>query len=604
MVDKTRMRSMHPKLRRYHGKSKAYVLGNGSKISEEEVEAKPFVSPSGSEIPASTMSSVPNSSTEPGATAVQTEKSEGRVLSEEELKTLVDNAISRARQAANMPPSPKREILTNNGSSKELEVLSSAPTSSGHDKPPESPIKKAMLGFYSPVRSYMLERQASRVSGCSKNAPLSPSSLPSDCIQDDLNISSVDESDASLAVPTMSSHKTSDSIFRKVEEEIALARRAAQQGNRRLDGMSSAGESFVKSVSSFAKKVVEKTHLRKKDKSTNGGALQLDDTYPIKDEQRDENEEEAFAILEDYVEAGEERENYYFDSHSTTDSKLVTFRKRYPVPPMIVKPRDPLDILRDNAPESPDLNFRMAKPKKDLKELFEAATGSSLQRRSNACGALKVLTRQFENKLTLVRTEGFLDALVFAIEASLPSSDGETALDTRLRALSSILNISEPKENRFIVISHPSLTHCLVKCIIKDKGEARAVACSILATLAKSPNCRERLAKVESLLDTLAKIVKGIESEPVPGIEESSDDESSFSLMSSSTASSDEDSSSGSDDSSISSSRKQKTVENDEIAKRARLNACAALVHLSKSCPVTVSELSEIGFKKALDNAF
>jgi hypothetical protein len=246
----------------------------------------------------------------------------------------------------------------------------------------------------------------------------------------------------------------------------------------------------------------------------------------------------------------------------------------------------------------------LAKPKKDLQELFDAASGPSLQRRSNACGALKVLSIQKKNKLTLVRTEGFLKALVFAAESNIPSRDREIAIDARTRAVTTIINVCEPKDNRAIVLSHPNLPQCLVKCMAEDRGEARAAACGALAMLAKTPHCRGPLANIENLIDILAMILKGVKDEPgepVVQIQYSADDEysqnendlpRSYSSESSSTSSSIGNESSRSDDVGqlphVQSLRQQKIEQNEEMARRARLNACATLVHLSKHCTVMV----------------
>ena len=284
-------------------------------------------------------------------------------------------------------------------------------------------------------------------------------------------------------------------------------------------------------------------------------------------------------------------------------SKKVRFRNRYPVPPLVVKPRAPLEIIKANEIETPEYSLYLAKPKKDLQELIEATKGSSLQRRSNACGALKILTSQKTNKLTLVRTEGFLEALVLAVQSSISSHDRETAIDARTRAVYSILNVCEPKDNRAIILSHPQLPECLVKCIVEDRSEARAAACGALAMLAKTPHCRGALGKVEGLIDTLAQMLTGVKVEieaPSVEIQYSTDDENSQNHMSRSYSSDDSSSSASFSDSSqsddedhhlpnVQSMRQQKIKQNEEMANRARLTSCATLVHLSKHCAVTVS---------------
>ena len=329
----------------------------------------------------------------------------------------------------------------------------------------------------------------------------------------------------------------------------------------------------------------------------------------------------ARAAIRDELGAGEQKA----EGEKNKSSK-VRFRQRYPVPPLISKPRLPSEIMEGNKVEKPDIALYLAKPKRDLQQLLDAAVGPRLPRRSNACGALKVLSMQAKNKLTLVRTAGFLGALVFAADEKICSQDKETAIDARTRAISCILNVSDSKDNRVIVLTHPRLPECLVKCILEDRGEARAAACGALAMLAKSPACREPMSKIENLVDALAMIAKGVkeeldhEPEQKPrrsksrslddDKQEYSDDDKdsqrenirSFSSDSSSVSSSGDESSRSSGDEEDhadiprpDSIRQQKMQQHDETAKRARLNACAALAHLSKHCGVSVSKLKYMG---------
>ncbi|KAL3919646.1 MAG: hypothetical protein SGILL_003652, partial [Bacillariaceae sp.] len=264
--------------------------------------------------------------------------------------------------------------------------------------------------------------------------------------------------------------------------------------------------------------------------------------------------------------------------------KKVKFKNRYPVPPPAPKLLQPSEIVFRNQTPVPKDRLHFSKPKKDLKELLEAAIGDSIHRRSNALGALKVLSTQKKNKTALVGTKGFLDATVFAINDDISShEDFEAALAARTRAVSVLLNVSDVKNNRYHVFNHPGLADSLVKCMVEDRTDARALACSVLATVAKSATCREPIASTSRMLDTLAIILKGREpssfaSSRQPHIEEekkdySGDDEASQTVFSGSY------SSGSSDHSSVGS-------EFAEARNRARLSACAALLHLSKECSV------------------
>jgi hypothetical protein len=266
-------------------------------------------------------------------------------------------------------------------------------------------------------------------------------------------------------------------------------------------------------------------------------------------------------------------------------AKKVKFKQRYPVPPPVQRPLQASEIIFRNQTPAPKDKLNYAKPKKDLKELLEAAIGDSIQRRSNAFGALKVLSTQKKNKVTLVRTKGFLDATVYAINDDIAAhEDFEAAVASRTRAVNVILNVSEVKENRYHVFSHPGLAESLVKCMVEDKADARAIACSVLATIAKSATCREPISNTHKLIDTLAILLKGSEPSSFNSVRQthieeekkdySGDDEASRTVFSGSYSSG-----SSADNSSIGSNHA-------EARNRARLSACAALLHLSKECSV------------------
>eukprot|EP00934_Nitzschia_sp_Nitz4_P002426 Nitzschia sp. Nitz4//scaffold47_size129522//49168//54612//NITZ4_003549-RA/size129522-snap-gene-0.196-mRNA-1//-1//CDS//3329552794//2421//frame0 len=282
-------------------------------------------------------------------------------------------------------------------------------------------------------------------------------------------------------------------------------------------------------------------------------------------------------------------------------SSKVRFKQRYPVPPLPNRPRASEDIIKDNRVARDGCALFLKKPKPDLQELLDAARGSSIPRRSNACGALKVLTLQKKNKLTLVRTAGFLDALVFATSAKLSRRDMEASLNARARAVCAISSVAEPKDNRELVMEHPGLMAALVKTAIEDNGEARTAACGAFAMLAKTPANREPLAHTNNLLNVLAMILTG---KLVPDqLEEtkptySADDEDS--VHSASSCSGSESSGSGAESDfshskdedevtlpTVMSMREQKREQNGEIAQRGQMNACATLLHISKQCGAT-----------------
>ena len=308
-------------------------------------------------------------------------------------------------------------------------------------------------------------------------------------------------------------------------------------------------------------------------------------------------------------------------------SSKIRFRNPFPVikPPTVR--REAEAILADHSMGLPEMPVRWVRPKKELRQLIVAAMGTSLPRRSNACGALKVLTKNKKNQMTLVRTDGFLGALIFAASQSVSNADRDLAIDARTRAVSCLKNVCDPKDNRVIVFNHPGMVECLVKVIMCDTGAGRAMAAAALALLAKTPGCREGLARSEDVIDVLAKVLKGVgvlleeeeiicPSSRIANSRKMDDDVSAYSDRSGNQRGNgtDEDESDENDSlsetSSIESSRragptldalglrdikqvdsiKTQTEERQaEFTLLSRSNACAAVLHLSKHCAVSVS---------------
>ena len=319
------------------------------------------------------------------------------------------------------------------------------------------------------------------------------------------------------------------------------------------------------------------------------------------------------------------------DPRHISDNGQIEFRHPYPLPPPVPRPRPACDIIKNSLLKAPEAFKLWSQPKPELEKLLLAVQGSSLPRRSNACGAMKVLSMKKKNQLTLVRTRGFLDGLVFAMNADIPlDQDSDIARDARGRAMTTLLNVSVPKDNRVLVLNHPGIASVIVKVIKEDPGEARVHACAALGMLAKTPVNRQLMIKVEGLVDVLAQILSGsIDDEQRPSYEEDDGSEegtdgfgsSSFSSESASPHGSVNGSVSGSlrgsthgsvsgsvsvqDDTSIGGSsvssvrspprrrkggksiRRQKDEKYNEFLGLARSNSCAALSHLSKHCSIS-----------------
>ena len=185
--------------------------------------------------------------------------------------------------------------------------------------------------------------------------------------------------------------------------------------------------------------------------------------------------------------------------------RQVLFRHPYPLPPPPPLPRgDAVIIAAHSAPEK-DVHVRWVSPDTDLEALIIAAgEEENLIRRSNACGAIKVLASRESNQLKLCRTTGLLDVLVRACWDDAVDSD---ALDARTRAVTTLLYLSESKDNRLIVARHPKTLMVLVKIVEEDTGEARWRATSTLATLAKTPGNRVLMGDFEKLATVLGNLM-------------------------------------------------------------------------------------------------
>lgn len=186
-------------------------------------------------------------------------------------------------------------------------------------------------------------------------------------------------------------------------------------------------------------------------------------------------------------------------------SRQVIFRHPYPLPPPPVAPRADEIIINENAVPEKSFNMKIVEPDAELEQLIQQTQDEhNLVRRSNACGAIKVLASHDTNKAKLARTKGVLDALVYA---SLDDAVDSDALDARTRAVTALLYLSEPKDNRTIVVKHPGVVDVLVKVIEEDTGEARLRACSALATLAKTPQNRTVICNNEKLATVLSNLM-------------------------------------------------------------------------------------------------
>jgi hypothetical protein len=200
-----------------------------------------------------------------------------------------------------------------------------------------------------------------------------------------------------------------------------------------------------------------------------------------------------------------------YEDDVSLKNRIIRLRNPFPVLKPAPGPRDDETISVAHSIGNPEVHVRWMKPKPELKTLIVAAMGTSLQRRSNACGALKVLTAKKKNQMMLVRTDGFLNAILFTASQDIPKTESDLAIDARARAIACLQSVSGPKENRVNIIQHPGVVECLLKVVTEDNGGARASACATLALLAKSSECREGLVEYKEIVDAMSIVLRGEE---------------------------------------------------------------------------------------------
>mmetsp|Transcript_2771 Transcript_2771/g.6026 ORF Transcript_2771/g.6026 Transcript_2771/m.6026 type:complete len:1402 (+) Transcript_2771:454-4659(+) len=397
----------------------------------------------------------------------------------------------------------------------------------------------------------------------------------------------------------------------EIEEAIELVTEEVRQMSLRQDDECSASKNSVHLGESQSAAEVEENNFMKEDEYS----VSINTAHSAKDETCERtpkavttigeqntlhaNRDEAMPSKEDDEQEKRDRERAVVDRQ-----RKVKFKQRYPVPPQVRKPRDPAEIIMEYRKVSSKSSLQTSKPKKDLSELLDAAIGTSLARRSNACGALKVLSTQKKNKLTLVRTAGFLDAMVFAMKDGISDGDREHGITARIRAVNVVLNVSEAKDNRHHILSHPGMADALVKCMVDDDGEGRVMACAVLATLAKTGHCRGSIAAAKSMIEILAVILKGDEpsrrhrhgdkkSSKKSKSRDTEEEKKSFS-------DDEDDDSCSTSSSAIQDRTHRRTRRNLDAKKRARMNACAVLLHLSKECSISQRLCSSDTLKNSL----
>lgn len=171
--------------------------------------------------------------------------------------------------------------------------------------------------------------------------------------------------------------------------------------------------------------------------------------------------------------------------------------------------------MRDPNSTLSDLISIIASP--DNQEPGHTFSRGDMVRRKNACGALQVMTSQNAHRVNICWTLGVLPALSSVLEDSgtrdlaVEFPDVPTRkefIDARKRAVSALMNLSVPPENRLAVFHTPRLVANIVRVIKLDQYEARKGCCSILAQLAKSKENRLLMVQVPGLIDAITAAIE------------------------------------------------------------------------------------------------
>ncbi len=262
--------------------------------------------------------------------------------------------------------------------------------------------------------------------------------------------------------------------------------------------------------------------------------------------------------------------------HDDGDGDVIVFKDTLNFTGLAQKSRTTKEILKKNSKKSKKLKVQLDTPSQKIQDLIEGAMESSISRRSNACGTIKLLATKKTNVPMLIKSAGLIKALVFVLREEYSEDEIEASQSSQLRALATLAILSQPKEGRRIICEEEGLLEALSNIMTKGASEVCLHACSIIAALTKTEENREIIMSKKGLLRKLSLILRNAE--------EKVDDR----LDKADSKSKDPDDDTDEDESNTDNSEDFKKTSEKQI-NAIRLNACAALLHLSKHCAVTVS---------------
>ena len=265
--------------------------------------------------------------------------------------------------------------------------------------------------------------------------------------------------------------------------------------------------------------------------------------------------------------------------------------------------KSPEKILADNTVDIEPLKVDWIDPPPEQASLIAAVLSTSIGRRSNACGTIKMIASNKKKAAALARTRILLDALILAInDGSQTAEEKELFLEAQARATIAISHLSEVKENRVLLAQHPGLVKTLIDVIKIDKGEARVAACRSLVMMSKIQQNKTTIVKTDGLVALFADIMSGrydkhTECGGKAGISSSFSSAHSNSNGGSRSQCQSRGNSSRSGSMTI---RQCKSARYQEFLSLACVNCCAAFSHLAKDCASSAILCKDEAFISAL----
>lgn len=171
------------------------------------------------------------------------------------------------------------------------------------------------------------------------------------------------------------------------------------------------------------------------------------------------------------------------------------------------------------------MDEQMNEPTNSMSDLIAAIekpengeyTRGIMVRRKNACVAMQsVMTKRQSDRIQVCWTKGVLPALRSVLEDGLCESLEERFpdeqilceyIETRKRAVATLVTMAIPQENRLILYHCPQLVEVVVKTIDQVDNECRKGCVAILAYLCKLKDNRLLMTRIPGIFDAVVEII-------------------------------------------------------------------------------------------------